>query len=145
MFYALVHSREGSHFARANDLNLIRVLLLFISSFSIFINMNGKVAWTEVSLSVDGDAQAGLSPQSMDMAVNKRAATCHVDHTYRDYSGVSGAVERKMALNFPAKLHLILSDPECSHVSRDCGFAKDESHCFYVSFCGRCWLWRAKQ
>ena len=91
--------------------------------------MDEKFPWAEASLSVDGgDAQAGLSQQSLAVPVNKRAATCHVDHTYRDYSRVSEAVERKKAPNFPAKLHLILSDPECSHVSRDCSFANDESH-----------------
>ena len=75
--------------------------------------------------SVDGgDAQAGLSHISLAVPVNKKTATCHVDHTYHDYSRVSEAVERKKAPNFPAKLHLILSDPECSHVSRDCGFGE---------------------
>ena len=89
--------------------------------------MDGKIPWKEDSLSssVDGgDAQAGLSHVSLAVPVNKRTATCHVDHTYHDYSRVSEAVERKKAPNFPAKLHLILSDPECSHVSRYFGFGE---------------------
>ena len=90
--------------------------------------MDGKIPWTEVSLSsVDGgDAQAGLSHLSLAVPINKRTETCYVDHTYLDYSSVSvlEAAERKKAPNFPAKLHLILSDPECSHVSRDCGFGE---------------------
>ena len=108
--------------------------------------MDGKIPWTEVSLSsVDGgDAQAGLSHLSLAVPINKRTATCYVDHTYLDYSSVSvlEAAERKKAPNFPAKLHLILSDPECSHVSRDCSFANDDSRYFY-HFVGRRWLWLA--
>ena len=79
--------------------------------------MDGEFPWTEASLSVGvggHDAQEGLSPQSQAVPVNKRV---YVDHTYRDYSRVFAAVARKKALNFPAKLHLILSDPGFSHVS----------------------------
>ena len=83
-----------------------------------YINRDENFPSTEASFSVDGgDAQAGLSPQPPAVPIKKRKATNQMDQAYHDYSRVPEAVERKKASNFPAKLHLILSDPECSHVS----------------------------
>ena len=89
--------------------------------------MEGKRPLTEES-GEDTTNNLLLPPQSQAVPPgNKRTV---VDHTYHDYSRVFEAVDRKKGLNYPAKLHLILSDPGCSHVSRDCDFANDEIHCF---------------
>ena len=138
VFSFVLRSLRVLIFCTSTTISISPPLLLVL--FLFYFNMDENFPWTEASFSVDGgDAQAGLSPQSLAVPVNKRAASCRVDHTYHDFSRVSEAVERKKASNFPAKLHLILSDPECSHVSRDCSFANDDSHCFYHLR----WLWLA--
>ena len=53
---------------------------------------------------------------------NFRAPPRRVDHTYRDYSRTpldELPLGKKGSTNFPAKLHRILSDPDCAHVSFD--------------------------
>ena len=76
---------------------------------------------------VDEVAQ-GLHPPVVPLLPG-RPEPRRVDHTYRDYSRYSHPAEggghqsgrKAQRENFPAKLHLILSTPEHSHVSRSCG------------------------
>jgi hypothetical protein len=59
-----------------------------------------------------------------------RAPPRRVDHTYRDFSQFSCEkphLSNKAPSNFPAKLHQILSTPECSHVSHYAMYFKSTS------------------
>jgi hypothetical protein len=80
-------------------------------------------------LYVDGVAQGLHLPV---VPLNSRPEPRRVDHTYRDFSRFPCPVEhlggghqsgrKAQKANFPAKLHIILSTPGYSHVSRYCGF-----------------------
>jgi hypothetical protein len=65
------------------------------------------------------EKQAPLSSSPNAPSTNQ-APLRRVGHTYRDFSQFASGqphLNKKASANFPAKLHKILSTPECSHVS----------------------------